>query len=112
MPGRQFSVRRAFLERMKRIFDERGIEIPFPHQTIWFGVDKDGSAPPMRVLRESGKSSSTVRAIDTDSDSSRQDKQIEYFSESDDAREIIQNKDNELEEQETQEKDRREMRQS
>ncbi len=112
MPGRQFSVRRAFLERMKRIFDERGIEIPFPHQTIWFGVDKDGSAPPMRVLRESGKSSSTVRAIDTHSDSSRQDKQIEYFSESDDAREIIQNRDNELEEQETQKKGGREMRQS
>ena len=50
-PMRQFAVRRAFLERMKRIFDERGIEIPFPHQTIWFGEDKNGAAPPMRLLK-------------------------------------------------------------
>lgn len=50
-PMRQFAVRRAFLERMKRVFDERGIEIPFPHQTIWFGEDKKGSAPPMRLLQ-------------------------------------------------------------
>ncbi|MFO7802654.1 MAG: mechanosensitive ion channel [Desulfovermiculus sp.] len=53
LPGRHFSIRRAFLERMKRVFDERGIEIPFPHQTIYFGVDKDGTAPPMRLLKES-----------------------------------------------------------
>ncbi|MFO8032993.1 MAG: mechanosensitive ion channel [Desulfohalobiaceae bacterium] len=51
-PLRQFAVRRTFLERMKRVFDERGIEIPFPHRTIWFGVDKEGSAPPLRVLEE------------------------------------------------------------
>ncbi|MDZ7665795.1 MAG: mechanosensitive ion channel [Desulfotignum sp.] len=50
-PMRHFAVRRAFLERMKRIFDERGIEIPFPHQTIWFGEDKKGAAPPMRLLK-------------------------------------------------------------
>jgi small conductance mechanosensitive channel len=51
LPMRQFAVRRAFLERMKRVFDERGIEIPFPHQTIWFGEDKKRSAPPMRLLQ-------------------------------------------------------------
>ncbi|MEE4363954.1 MAG: mechanosensitive ion channel domain-containing protein [Desulfotignum sp.] len=50
-PMRHFAVRRAFLERMKRVFDERGIEIPFPHQTIWFGEDKKGAAPPMRLLK-------------------------------------------------------------
>jgi small conductance mechanosensitive channel len=49
-PMRQFAVRRAFLERMKRVFDERAIEIPFPHQTIWFGEDKKGTAPPIRLL--------------------------------------------------------------
>lgn len=49
LPMRQFSVRRTFLERMKRVFDERGIEIPFPHRTLWFGVDKDGTAPPMYI---------------------------------------------------------------
>ena len=47
LPMRQFGVRRAFLERMKHVFDERGIEIPFPHRTIWFGAGKDGTAPPM-----------------------------------------------------------------
>ncbi|MFW5730856.1 MAG: mechanosensitive ion channel family protein [Desulfonatronovibrionaceae bacterium] len=54
-PGKQFSIRRAFLEKMKMIFDERGIEIPFPHQTIWFGEDKNGSAPPVRLLQESSQ---------------------------------------------------------
>lgn len=46
LPMRHFAVRRAFLERMKRVFDERDIEIPFPHRTIWFGTDKNGLAPP------------------------------------------------------------------
>ena len=46
-PMRQFAVRRAFLEKMKRVFDERDIEIPFPHRTIWFGTDKNGMAPPL-----------------------------------------------------------------
>jgi small-conductance mechanosensitive channel len=26
-------------------FDKAGIEIPFPHTTLYFGEDKDGSAP-------------------------------------------------------------------
>ncbi len=51
-PLRQFAVRRAFLERMKQTFDERGIEIPFPHRTIWFGTGKDGQAPPLRLAQE------------------------------------------------------------
>jgi len=51
-PMRQFAVRRAFLEKMKRVFDERGIEIPFPHRTIWFGTDKDGTAPPMFLAKD------------------------------------------------------------
>ena len=40
---------------MKRVFDEHGIEIPFPHQTIYFGVDKSGLAPSARIALESGK---------------------------------------------------------
>ncbi len=51
-PMRQFAVRRVFLERMKRVFDERGIEIPFPHRTVWFGADKDGTAPPMYLVKK------------------------------------------------------------
>jgi moderate conductance mechanosensitive channel len=36
-PIRQWMVGREFLRRVKRAFDEEGIEIPFPHQTVYFG---------------------------------------------------------------------------
>ena len=51
-PLQQWGVRRAFNLRMKRRFDELGIEIPFPHQTVYFGEDRDGNAPaaPIRML--------------------------------------------------------------
>lgn len=37
-------VGREFNRRMKLAFDERNIEIPFPHQTLYFGEAKDGQA--------------------------------------------------------------------
>ena len=46
LPIRQWAVGREFHRRMKNRFDELGIEIPFPHQTVYFGVGKDGQAPP------------------------------------------------------------------
>jgi moderate conductance mechanosensitive channel len=49
-PLEQWNVRREYLRRLKKVFDARGIEIPFPHLTIYAGVAKDGSAPPFRVL--------------------------------------------------------------
>ncbi|MBM9593836.1 mechanosensitive ion channel domain-containing protein [Roseitranquillus sediminis] len=49
LPGKQWGVGRAYNEIVKRIFDERDIEIPFPHQTIYFGQDKGGNSPPLRV---------------------------------------------------------------
>ncbi|MBY8974779.1 mechanosensitive ion channel [Rhodobacteraceae bacterium NNCM2] len=54
VPGQQWSVGRAYNEILKRIFDERGIEIPFPHQTIYFGEDKAGNAPPAHVQLRGG----------------------------------------------------------
>jgi moderate conductance mechanosensitive channel len=48
-PIEQWNVRREFLKRLKRAFDERGIEIPFPHLTLYAGQAKDGGAPPFRV---------------------------------------------------------------
>jgi small conductance mechanosensitive channel len=45
-------VGRAFNRLIKLRFDENNIEIPFPHQTIYFGQDKDGSAPPAFVQLE------------------------------------------------------------
>ncbi|MAH05807.1 MAG: mechanosensitive ion channel protein MscS [Alphaproteobacteria bacterium] len=44
-PIKQWEVGREFNRRMKIRFDEYNIEIPFPHQTIYFGVDKEGKAP-------------------------------------------------------------------
>ncbi len=46
-PIKQWMVGRAFNRAVKKLFDERGIEIPFPHRTLYFGVDKDGNAPPV-----------------------------------------------------------------
>ena len=50
-PGRQWAVSREFNRRMKRRFDDHGIEIPFPHRTVYFGEDKEGQAPPLRLGR-------------------------------------------------------------
>lgn len=48
-PIKQWEVGREFNRRMKRRFDELGIEIPFPHQTIYFGEEKGGGAPPAYI---------------------------------------------------------------
>jgi small conductance mechanosensitive channel len=41
-PGQQWMVGREFNRRIKKRFDELGIEIPFPHRSIYFG---EASAP-------------------------------------------------------------------
>lgn len=46
----QWSVRREYLRRIKQAFDASGIEIPFPHMTVYAGQDKMGQAPAHRVL--------------------------------------------------------------
>jgi small-conductance mechanosensitive channel len=51
-PIRQWRVAREFNRRLKKRFDERDIEIPFPHQTMYLGQDKQGKAAPIRVLME------------------------------------------------------------
>lgn len=45
----RWSVSREFNRRIKLAFDQRGIEMPFPHRTLYFGVDRRGQAPPLRV---------------------------------------------------------------
>ncbi len=37
MPIEQWKVAREFRKRVKRAFDEKGIEIPFPHRTLYIG---------------------------------------------------------------------------
>ena len=49
-PIMQWSVKREFLRRVKKRFDQEGIEIPFPHTTMYFGEDKDGKAPPAQIV--------------------------------------------------------------
>ncbi len=50
----QWAVRRAFLKLAKKRFDELGIEIPFPHATVYFGADREGNAPAARLRLENG----------------------------------------------------------
>ncbi|WP_245977669.1 mechanosensitive channel protein [Kushneria sinocarnis] len=48
-PGTQWGVGRAFNKLVKEHFDAAGIEIPFPHTTLYFGQDKNGDAPPANI---------------------------------------------------------------
>jgi small-conductance mechanosensitive channel len=50
-PGQQWVLGRAYNEIIKAVFDERGIEIPFPHVTLYLADDKQGKAPPIRIER-------------------------------------------------------------
>jgi len=51
-PIKQWRVGREFNRRLKKKFDERDIEIPFPHVTLYAGRDKEGKAAPVHVLME------------------------------------------------------------
>ncbi len=48
-PIKQWRVAREFNRRLKKRFNERDIEIPFPHVTLYMGEDKTGRAPALRV---------------------------------------------------------------
>ena len=48
-PLKQWGLKREFNRRIKKIFDQRGIEIPFPHTTVYMGKPKEGPAPALQV---------------------------------------------------------------
>jgi small conductance mechanosensitive channel len=48
----QWDVRRAFLGKLKQAFDAHGIEIPYPHLTLYAGQDKQGKAPALRIMQQ------------------------------------------------------------
>lgn len=48
-PIRQWAVGREFNKRLKKKFDEKDIEIPFPHVTLYMGQDKEGLSPALNV---------------------------------------------------------------
>jgi small-conductance mechanosensitive channel len=60
-PLEQWGVRREFLRRLKKTFDAQGIEIPFPHVTVYAGVGKDGTAPSFPVLAPAPSPQAQVR---------------------------------------------------
>ncbi|MGM0522170.1 MAG: mechanosensitive channel protein [Pseudomonadota bacterium] len=66
-PGDQWAVGRAYNRLVKLRFDEAGIEIPFPHTTLYFGEDKEGNSPAanVRVLQAKGDRT-TSQAISHD----------------------------------------------
>jgi small conductance mechanosensitive channel len=45
-PLEQWNVRREYLKRLKLAFDREGIEIPFPHMTLYAGHTKQGETAP------------------------------------------------------------------
>jgi len=48
-PIKQWRVGREFNRRLKLAFDKQGIEIPFPHVTIYPGKDKKGDSPSLKL---------------------------------------------------------------
>lgn len=48
-PLEQWTVRREYLRRLKKAFDAHGIEIPYPHVTVYAGHPKAGRPAPMHV---------------------------------------------------------------
>jgi small conductance mechanosensitive channel len=50
-PIQQWSVGREYRRRLKIAFDREGIEIPFPHRTIYYGNEMD----PAKLIEERGK---------------------------------------------------------
>ncbi|MDO9190106.1 MAG: mechanosensitive ion channel family protein [Sulfurimicrobium sp.] len=55
-PLEQWGVRREYLRRLKQAFDREGIEIPYPHLTVYPGQARDGTAPPLHVVQSGGAS--------------------------------------------------------
>ncbi|RJP63512.1 MAG: mechanosensitive ion channel family protein [Comamonadaceae bacterium] len=50
-PIQQWGVKREYLRRLKAAFDAHGIEIPYPHMTVYAGQDREGRAPAFEVAR-------------------------------------------------------------
>jgi small conductance mechanosensitive channel len=50
-PIQQWRVGREMNRRIKNTFDAKGIEIPFPHRTIYWGEPKKGTPPPLYVAQ-------------------------------------------------------------
>ena len=56
-PIQQWRIGREMNRRIKNTFDAKGIEMPFPHQTIYWGAPKAGTPPPLYVTSVSSNPS-------------------------------------------------------
>lgn len=61
-PIEQWNVRREYYRRIKAAFDRAGIDIAFPHLTLYAGVDKRGEAPPFHLSMSRPQRRSTEAA--------------------------------------------------
>ena len=56
LPLKQWDVAREFRRRIKNRFDKEGIEIPYPHQTVYWGEGQNPAARGVRDRIEEGES--------------------------------------------------------
>ncbi|RUL87085.1 mechanosensitive ion channel domain-containing protein [Tautonia sociabilis] len=56
-PLQQWMVKRELLRRLKKRFDELGIEIPFPHRTVYHRTDDEGLA---HLVADAGQAARSV----------------------------------------------------
>lgn len=61
-PVKQWRVGREMNRRIKKTFDAKGIEIPFPHQTIYWGQPKQGTPPPLYVASPQPSDAVTIKS--------------------------------------------------
>lgn len=62
VPIKQWRVGRELRRRVKKAFDTNGIEIPFPHLTLYLGEPKQGTAPPLHIAVDAGQERGTPLA--------------------------------------------------
>ncbi len=73
-PLDKWRVGREFNRRMKHHFDKHDVEIPFPHRTLYFGVDKQGEAPAGNVkVIEGGNRDASDDSTETRAGNARAD---------------------------------------
>lgn len=75
-PSRQWGIGREYNRRLKKAFDEGGIEIPFPHRTVYWGETKQGQVP-LRVESRPGARAMDPVAPETPEAAEKQPKEQE-----------------------------------
>lgn len=56
-----FTIRGRIMQDLKDLLDRNGIEIPFPHRTIWFGESKDGKKDTLAIAVKEGQTAGEMK---------------------------------------------------